>query len=209
VVSDIEKRLQDIQLPPGCFYTITGQNEEMQRSLSSLYLALLLAVALVYIILASQFESLLHPFVIMFCVPFSLVGVSILLPLAGHTINVFSMIGLLMMIGISVNDAIVFVTTINLRRSKGLDRKSAIISAGASRLRPIMITTLTTVLAMVPMAIALGEGAELRTPMAVTVIGGLLSATLFTLFVIPCIYIILDRFSRRTRKETKSQPGAG
>src|SRR4030042_440461 len=116
----------------------------MKRSLGSLYLALALAIALVYLIMAMQFESLLQPFVIMFSVPFSVIGLTALLLLTGQTINVFTLIGILMMIGISVNDAIVMVTTINQFRAKGQERMQALLNAGAARLRPILITTLTT-----------------------------------------------------------------
>jgi len=209
VVADIKQVLAETKLPPNVFYAITGQNEEMQKSLPSLYLAVALAVVLVYIVLAAQFESLLHPFVIMFCVPFSMVGLTIILLATGQTINIFSMIGILMMIGIAVNDAIVYVTTINLRRDEGLERTEAIVEAGRSRLRPIMITTLTTVLGMVPMAIALGPGSELRAPMAISVIGGLTSSTIFTLLAIPCLYLVLDRILPRSYKMRQPAAEAG
>ncbi len=200
VVADIERDLNKITLPAGYVWRITGQNEEMKRSMPSLYLAALLALMLVYIVLASQFESLVHPFVIMFCVPFSLIGLALILILTGQTINIFSLIGMLMMIGIAVNDAIVFVTTINQRRDEGLERIEAIVDAGSTRLRPILITTLTTVLGMAPMAIALGPGAELRAPMAITVIGGLIASTFMTLTTIPCVYLILDKILPRSYK---------
>ncbi len=202
VVADIKNALSEKEmvraLPPEIKWNITGQNEEMERSKPSLYLAIFLAIVLVYIVLAAQFESLLHPFLIMFCVPFSLVGLAVILLLTGQTINIFSLIGMLMMIGIAVNDAIVFVTTINNRRDEGMERSEAIVEAGKTRLRPISITTLTTALGMVPLALALGPGAEFRAPMALTVIGGLTSSTLFTIFVIPCLYLILDRILPRS-----------
>jgi hydrophobic/amphiphilic exporter-1 (mainly G- bacteria), HAE1 family len=204
VVSDIRTILENTELPSGCIWRITGQSEEMERSVSSLYLAAALAILLVYIVLASQFESIVHPFVIMFCVPFSLVGLALILTATGQTINIFSLIGMLMMVGIAVNDAIVLVTTINQRRDDGMERIEAIVEAGKSRLRPIMITTLTTTLGMVPMAIALGPGSELRSPMAITVIGGLLSSTFFTLTTIPCIYLLLDKILPRSYKPGKS-----
>jgi multidrug efflux pump subunit AcrB len=205
IVADIEEKLEKVTLPPGTAWRITGQNEEMERSRGSLYLAVALAVILVYIVLAAQFESLFHPFVIMFCVPFSLVGLTVILILTGQTINIFSLIGMLMMIGIAVNDAIVLVTTINLRRDEGMERLEAIVDAGTSRLRPIMITTLTTALGMVPMALALGPGAELRAPMAITVIGGLTSSTFFTLTAIPCLYLVLDKILPRSYRPSVSQ----
>ena len=196
-VKEIEQRLKKLQLPSGCYWRITGQNEEMRRSLSGLYLAVFLAIFLVYIVLASQFESLLHPFVIMFGVFYSLVGFTLLLLITGTTINMFSMIGAMMMLGISVNDAIVLITTINLRREAGMERLEAIKDACQARLRPILITTLTTVLGMLPMALPFGEGYELRSPMAIAVIGGLLSATFFTMTVLPVVYLVLDRLGER------------
>jgi len=193
VVADIGTRLEKLNFPPGYYWRITGQNEEMRRSLASLAGATLLAVVLVYIVLASLFESLVHPFVIMFTVPYSLVGVALMLLLTGASLNVFSFIGIMMMVGIAVNDAIVYVERINQCRREGMERKAAIIRAGEERLRPILITTLTTVLAMVPMALIGGEGAEMRAPIAIGVIGGLLSATFFTLTCIPAVYLVLDR----------------
>jgi len=198
VVHDITAVLGRTNLPPGITWRITGQNEEMQRSLPSLYLAVALALALVYIVLAAQFESLVHPFIIMFAVPFAMVGLTIILLITGQTINMFSLIGMLMMIGIAVNDAIVFVSTINQRRDDGMQRRDAIVEAGRSRLRPILITTFTTVFGMVPMAFVLGPGAELRAPMAITVIGGLLSSTVFTLMFVPSVYLMFDRIMPRS-----------
>ncbi len=205
VVSDIEDKLENMDLPHGVFWRITGQNEEMQRSLKSLYLAIFLAICLVYIVLAIQFESLLHPFVIMFCVPFSLVGLTILMYLTGTTINVFSLIGMMMMFGISVNDAIVMITTINQRRAAGMERIEAVIDGARMRLRPILITTTTTVLGMFPMALPLGEGAELRNPLAIAVIGGILSSTFFTLTAIPSAYIVVDRLGELFRLRRKKE----
>jgi len=194
VVNGIEARLQDYKPARGIYWRVAGQNEEMKRSLGSLYLALALAIALVYLVMAMQFESLLQPFVIMFSVPFSVIGLALILVLTGQTINVFTLIGILMMLGICVNDAIVMVTTINQFRAKGQERMQALVNAGAARMRPILITTLTTVLGMVPMAIVFGAGSELRAPMALAVIGGLTTSTIFTLLVIPALYLIFDRF---------------
>ncbi len=206
-VSDIRAKLASLNFPPGYYWKITGQNEEMQRSLASLAGATLLAVALVYIVLASLFESLVHPFVIMFTVPYSLVGVALMLLLTGTTLNVFSFIGIMMMVGIAVNDAIVYIERINQRRRDGMERKDAIIQAGAERLRPILITTLTTVLAMAPMALIGGEGAEMRAPIAIGVIGGLLSATFFTLTCIPAVYLVLDRLRPGGGLQPPKSPG--
>lgn len=172
---------------------VAGQNEEMQNSYRSLYTALLLAVFLVYIVMASQFESLLHPFVILFSVPLALTGAIYALFLTQSTVSIIVFIGLIMLAGIVVNNAIVLVDKINQGKREGLDKLTAIEEACSSRLRPIVITTVTTVLGMLPMALGLGEGAEIRAPMAITVIGGLLLSTLLTLIVIPVMYSIFDR----------------
>jgi HAE1 family hydrophobic/amphiphilic exporter-1 len=145
--------------------------------------------------MASQFESLIHPFVILFTIPLALVGAVFALFLTGTTVNVVAFIGIIMLVGIVVNNAILLVDLINQLRQTGVEKTAAILEAGRSRLRPILMTTLTTVLGLLPMAIGFGEGAEVRTPMAITVIGGLLVSTLLTLVVIPVVYSLLDRKS--------------
>jgi HAE1 family hydrophobic/amphiphilic exporter-1 len=157
--------------------------------------ALVLAVFLVYLVMASQFESLIHPFVILFTIPLALVGAVFALFLTGTTVNVVAFIGIIMLVGIVVNNAILLVDLINQLRQTGVEKTAAILEACRSRLRPILMTTLTTVLGLLPMAIGFGEGAEVRTPMAITVIGGLLVSTLLTLVVIPVVYSLLDRKS--------------
>ena len=148
---------------------------------------------MVYLVMASQFESLLHPFVILFSVPFSLVGVLLTLWIFDVTISIVVLIGAILLAGIVVNNAIILVDYTNSLRREGLSKIEALQQAGEVRLRPILMTTATTVLGLLPMAIGLGEGAELRTPMALTVIGGLLTSTLLTLLVIPAVYALLDR----------------
>ena len=180
-------------LPPGITAMVSGQNEEMQDSFRSMQFALALAVFLVYLVMASQFESLIHPFVILFTIPLALVGAVLALFLTGTTINVVAFIGVIMLAGIVVNNAIVLVDLINQLRAAGRERTDAIIEACTARLRPILMTTLTTALGLLPMAIGFGEGAEVRTPMAITVIGGLTVSTLLTLIVIPVVYSLLDR----------------
>ena len=155
--------------------------------------ALLLAVFLVYLVMASQFESLIHPLVILFTIPLALVGAVLALFITGTTLNVVAFIGVIMLAGIVVNNAIVLVDLINQLRAKGMQKADAIVEAGKARLRPILMTTLTTALGLLPMAIGFGEGSEMRTPMAITVIGGLLVSTLLTLLVIPVVYSLLDR----------------
>jgi len=180
-------------LPAGVAAMVSGQNEEMQDSFRSMQFALALAVFLVYLVMASQFESLIHPFVILFTIPLALVGAVLALFLTGTTVNVVAMIGVIMLAGIVVNNAIVLVDLINQLRAAGTAKTEAIMEAGRARLRPILMTTLTTALGLLPMAIGFGEGAEVRTPMAITVIGGLLVSTLLTLLVIPVVYSLLDR----------------
>ncbi|MDA0337551.1 MAG: efflux RND transporter permease subunit, partial [bacterium] len=193
-VADIETATAGLPLPDGFNLAIGGQNKEMERSFDSMKFALLLAVFLVYLVMASQFESLLHPLVIMFTIPLGMVGSAMALLLLDETVSVVVLIGLIMLAGIVVNNAIVLVDYINtLRRRDGLNKLEAVIVAGRHRLRPILMTTSTTVLALLPMAIGLGEGAEIRAPMAITVIGGLLLSTVLTLVVIPMVYTVLDR----------------
>jgi HAE1 family hydrophobic/amphiphilic exporter-1 len=192
-VLEAENRLAGVQLPYGLSMRITGQSEEMEASFRSLWFALALAVFLVYLVMASQFESLLHPFVILFSIPLAAVGVALALWLTDTRLSVIVFIGLIMLAGIVVNNAIVLVDLINQLRRDGLDRLTAIQEAARLRLRPIMMTTLTTVLGLLPMALGLGEGSEMRTPMAVTVIGGLLTSTFLTLVVVPVMYAVLDR----------------
>lgn len=190
---EIRQTLAETTLPPGIFAEIGGQNEEMSGSFRSLLFALALAVFLVYLVMASQFESLLHPFIILFTIPLALVGAILALYLTGTTISVVVFIGLILLAGIVVNNAIVLIDMINQLRQKGMDKIEAIKEGGKSRLRPILMTTLTTTLALLPLAIGFGDGAELRAPMGITVIGGLLVSTLLTLIVIPVMYNLMDR----------------
>ncbi len=194
VVRDIEVAIGEIVVPEGFDIGVAGQNEEMLRSFDSLKFALALAVFLVYLVMASQFESLLHPLVIMLTIPLGLVGSALGLVITGQTISVVVLIGLIMLAGIVVNNAIVMVDYINhLRRVQGIEKFAAVLQAGQVRFRPILMTTTTTVLGLLPMAIGLGEGAEIRAPMAIAVIGGLLVSTLLTLIVIPAVYTVVDR----------------
>ncbi|MGH1366592.1 MAG: efflux RND transporter permease subunit [Calditrichia bacterium] len=193
VSEDVFITMQNMELPEGFSFNISGQNKEMEVSLGSLQLALLLAIFLVYIVMASQFESFVHPFVILFTVPFALIGVILILFLFNIPLNIMVFLGLIMLAGIVVNNAIVLVDYINQLRRKGMEKDEAIKAAGMARLRPILMTTATTVLGLFPMALGLGEGAEIRTPMAITVIAGLLSATFLTLVVTPTVYAIFDR----------------
>ena len=194
-------------LPVGIAASVSGQSEDMQQSFQAMLLALGLAAFLVYIVMAMQFESLLHPFVILLTVPMGLIGAIWALWLTGTTLNAVALIGMILLAGIVVNNSIVLVDAINQARDGGLDKTAAIIAAGAKRLRPILITSISTILGLAPMAIGLGEGAEIRRPMAITVIGGMLLATFLTLFLIPVLYATLDRRGRSlTALEPASEP---
>ena len=189
----IEAELEAMTLPMGFDWRMGGQQQEMETSFASMRFAILLAVFMVYLVMASQFESLLHPFVILFSVPFSLIGVLVTLYLLNVTVSVVVLIGVIMLAGIVVNNAIILVDTTNRLRREGRAKLEALKEAGELRLRPILMTTSTTVLGLLPMALGLGEGSELRAPMAITVIGGLLVSTLLTLLIIPAVYSVVDR----------------
>jgi HAE1 family hydrophobic/amphiphilic exporter-1 len=193
VAADVRSVIRATALPAGVTASLSGQEEEMQRSMRSLMLAMALAIFLVYLVMASQFESFLHPFVIIFTLPLAAIGVVIALALAGRSVSIVAMIGVVMLAGIVVNNAIVLIDAVNQLRRKGMGKEEALVEAGLNRMRPILMTSLTTVLGLLPMALGLGEGAELRAPLAVTVIGGLTVATMLTLIVIPVVYSLLDR----------------
>lgn len=196
--TDIARQLlANSSLPAGVTGTVTGQSEEMTDSFRSLIFAFGLAVFLVYLVMASQFESLLHPFVILFTIPMGMIGAVWALIVTGISLNAVALIGFILLAGIVVNNAIVLVDAINLAREQAYGHIEAIVQAGQKRLRPILITSISTIIGLVPMALGLGEGAEIRRPMAVTIIGGMLIATFMTLFIIPVLYSLLDRSSRR------------
>jgi HAE1 family hydrophobic/amphiphilic exporter-1 len=189
---EINQIINSVHMPGEINAMLAGQNEEMQMSFRSLQFALLLAVFLVYLVMASQFESFLHPFVILFTIPLALIGAVFALWITGSTISVVVFIGLILLAGIVVNNAIVLIDLINQMRNRGLQKLEAILEGGRSRLRPILMTTLTTILGLLPLALGFGEGAEVRSPMAITVIGGLTVSTLLTLIVIPVVYSLLE-----------------
>lgn len=203
VVKDINAELNAYNIPYGYSFEIGGQSKDMMEAFKDLFLALLLAILLVYMVIASQFESLIHPFTIMFSVPLALSGGVIGLFLTRRLISVPSIIGVIMLSGIVVNNAIVLVDYINTRRAAGEEIEEAILNAGPIRLRPILMTTLTTVIGLMPLALGIGEGAETQAPMATVVIGGLLLSTLLTLVFIPVMYTIFDRFRSESRKKRK------
>lgn len=203
VMDDIKKRAQKIKLHEGYFIEYGGSYKDMQESYESLAWAFLLALLLVYMIMAASFESLLHPFTIMFAVPFSIIGILIALFVTRINFSVNVLIGVIMLAGIVVNNGIVLVDYINQLRQRGTERTEAILIAGQTRLRPILMTTLTTVLGLLPMVIMGGEGSEIRRPLAVTVISGLSFGTILTLLIVPVIYTFIDDFGNLLKKLRK------
>ncbi|MDQ0339574.1 HAE1 family hydrophobic/amphiphilic exporter-1 [Caldalkalibacillus uzonensis] len=195
VIEDIRNQLEDVTFPDGYQYELGGQYEQMLDAFGDLTLALWLAIFLVYAVMAVQFEKLMYPFIIMFSLPATCIGVIVGLALTGHPLSTPAFIGLIMLAGIVVNNAIVLVDYINTLRQRGLTREEAVLTAGQERLRPILMTMLTTVLAMTPLAIGLGEGAELQAPLATVIVFGLSFATLITLFLVPVMYIYMDRLT--------------
>jgi HAE1 family hydrophobic/amphiphilic exporter-1 len=191
--ADIQRALSGMTFPVGFEPRLGGQRQEMETSFHSMRFALLLAVFMVYLVMASQFESLLHPFVILFTVPFALIGVVVTLVVLRTSLSVVVLIGVILLAGIVVNNAIILIDYTNRLRAEGMAKVEALRKAGQVRLRPILMTTSTTVLGLLPMALGHGEGSELRAPMAWTVIGGLLCSTALTLVIIPVVYSVLDR----------------
>ena len=209
-VADARAALRDEPPPRGVRVEIGGANEERDRSFRDLAFAFGLALLLVYMILAAQFESFVHPFTILLSVPLATVGAAVALFVTGGGLNTMSLIGLVILVGIVVNDAIVKVDFINQMRGQGLALREAILEAGRVRLRPILMTTVTTVFGLAPMAFGIGRGADLRAPLAIAVIGGLLSATALTLIVVPVAYDLFEEARERMRRAVgmRAQPGA-
>ncbi|UCG56084.1 MAG: efflux RND transporter permease subunit [Phycisphaerales bacterium] len=198
VVKDVRAAIDEIPAPPGFSYVFAGAEEERQEAFRLLLIAVGLGMVLVYMVMASQFESFRDPFIIFFSIPFGIVGVIIALALTGQSMSVVSYIGLIMLIGIVVNDGIVLISYIGILRRRGLDVYAAIVEGGRSRLRPVVCTSVTTMLAMTPLALSRGEGAEIWVPFGITVIGGLFVATIITLVLMPTLYSV---FEGRGREE--------
>lgn len=206
ISSDIERKLQDYIMPAGYTYEMGGENQEMIEAFQELALVLILAIILVYMILAAQFESLINPFIIMISVPLGLSGGILALVITGTTLSVPAYIGLIMLAGIVVNNAIVLIDYILTLRKDEEERNDAILKAGPVRLRPVLMTALTTILGLIPLAFGGGEGSEMEAPLAIAVIGGLAVSTVLTLVFIPVIYSLIDdaknRFRKRVLKKT-------
>lgn len=207
VARDIQERLDQMTFPPNFRVSLSGAVESQQESFQSLLFALVLAVVLVYMVLASQFKSLLDPFIIMFSVPLGGIGVIWALFLSETNLSVISFMGIIMMAGIVVSNGILLVDYANQLRQRGLPLQEAVVTAGRTRLRPILMTTLTTILALTPMAVGVGEGSESNSPMAIAVIGGLTVSTVLTLVLIPTLYTVFrERFKKTLVPEEGSKP---
>lgn len=199
IVAKLQSVLDKIEFPQGYSAEITGDELKRSESMSSLTFALILSIILVYMALASQFESLIHPFTILLTIPLAAVGAVLIFALMAMPFNIMAYIGIIMLTGIAVNDSIILVDAMNQLKKDGLERKQAIVAAGQRRIRPIIMTSITTILALLPLTLGFGEGAALRSPMALAVIGGLITSTLLTLVVIPCVYYVLDEFKEKLK----------
>jgi hydrophobic/amphiphilic exporter-1 (mainly G- bacteria), HAE1 family len=201
--SAIEDVLQvegEIGLPDGVRTAFTGQAEMMEESFANINFSLFLAVVLIYMVLAAQFESLIHPFTVMLSLPLSIVGALGLLVLTGRTLSIFSMIGMIMLMGLVTKNAILLVDYTNTLRARGMERDDAVRRAGPVRLRPILMTALSTVAGMTPVALGLGAGAEQRAPMGTAIVGGMLTSTFLTLLVVPVVYTLMDDLGAFVRR---------
>ena len=193
VTGEAEKALRNYQPPQGVVWEMAGENETIMEAMGQLMQMAALAILIIYLIMVIQFQSLLLPFIVMFTIPLAFTGGFLALYLCGMEVSVVSMIGFIMLAGIIVNNGIVLIDYINQLRLTGMSRQDAILLAGRTRMRPILMTVLTTVLGLVFMALATGMGAEMMQPVAIVCIGGLLYATLMTLFVVPAMYDILAK----------------
>jgi HAE1 family hydrophobic/amphiphilic exporter-1 len=200
MVTKINEKISGISLPTDYKIKITGEEEKRQESMDALSFAMILSIILVFMVLASQFESLLHPFTILLTIPFAIVGSVLIFFILGQTLNIMALIGIIMLVGIAVNNSILLVDRILQIQKEGVSRIEAIMQAGQQRIRPILMTTLTTILALVPLTIGFGESASLRAPMALAVIGGLITSTIMSLIVIPCVFDVFDGIKDKFRK---------
>ena len=201
VSNQIQKELDKIELPDGYEISMTGEDETIRDAMNQLYLMLILAVVFIYLIMVAQFQSFLSPFIIMFTIPLAFTGGFFALFVTDNEVGVVSMIGFVMLAGVIVNNGIVLVDCINQLRREGMDKKEAIVTAGRTRMRPILMTALTTILAMSTMAMGLGSGSEMMQPMAIVTEGGMLYGTLLTLIVVPCIYDLFTRNKSMVEEE--------
>ena len=200
IIANVQPNLDALDLPNGVYIELSGSYEDQQESFADLGMLAVLIIILVYIVMAAQFESYAYPGIIMTSVPFAFTGIVLILWLTGTTLNIMSMIGAIMLIGIVVKNGIVLIDYIQLNRERGMSIRTAVVLGGKSRLRPIVMTSLTTILGMVPMAISAGEGAEMWKPMAIAVIGGLTFSTLVTLLFVPAMYCLFAGVGVRNQR---------
>jgi len=201
VTAEAQRLMKNVDLGKGVTYEFTGENETVMEAVEQLGLMLLLGVLLVYLVMVAQFQSLKSPFIVMFTIPLAFTGGFISLILCGMEVSVISLVGFVMLTGIIVNNGIVLVDYVNQLRQEGMERREALLEAGTTRIRPILMTTITTILGLIDMAVRKTMGTSLMQPVAVVCIGGLLYATLMTLFVVPCIYDIMNKKELRTVSE--------
>jgi HAE1 family hydrophobic/amphiphilic exporter-1 len=209
VASELKEKVDRIPMPPGYRYTMGGSTKDMQESLHFASQALALAVVFIYLILASQFGSFIQPVAIMMSLPLSLIGVVLALIVFRSTLNIFSIIGFIMLMGLVTKNAILLVDFVNQERRAGKPRFDAVLAAGRIRLRPILMTTLAMIFGMIPLALGLGEGGEQRSPMGQAVIGGVITSGLLTLVVVPVIYTYLDDLAAWAKRFGKIAPAPG
>jgi HAE1 family hydrophobic/amphiphilic exporter-1 len=206
VANGVRAAIDSVGLPPGYHAVFTGDVQNLEETKGYVLEALILAVVFIYLILASLFGSFLQPLAIMIALPLSFIGVALALLVTRGTLNVMTMIGIIMLMGLVTKNGILLVDFANQQRAAGKDRLEALLSAGRIRLRPIVMTTVAMIFGMIPLALAIGEGAEQRAPMARAVIGGLITSTFLTLFVVPAVYTLLDdvslAFARRRGRTT-------
>lgn len=200
IAKDIQTTIDELEVPSGISVEISGTIEDQMEAFADLGLLMVLSLVLVYLVMASQFESLKMPFIIMFSIPFSFSGVALALFITNTTLSLIAGIGAIMLIGIVVKNAIVLVDFINLMRDRGMELYEAVAVSGRSRLRPVLMTSLTTILGMLPLAMSVGEGSEIWSPMGISVIGGLIFSTLVTLVLVPVVYVIFSRRGERNKK---------
>ena len=205
-VAEVNAMLADYEVPTGLSLELGGSIEDQGEAFSDIGLLLILIIVLVYIVMATQFESLLYPFIIMFTIPFAMSGVFIALWLTATPLSLIALIGAIMLVGIVTKNGIVMVDYMNLLVERGSTISDAVINGGKSRLRPVLMTSLTTVLGMLPMALGIGEGSETWQPMGIAVVGGLLMSTIITLFIVPSLYAMLEGSKeRRARRKAEQE----
>ena len=205
VVNDVNTILAELDVPSGVQIEMAGTLEDQQEAFADLALLLLIVSILVYIVLASQFESLTYPFMIILTVPFAFTGGLLLLALTGEPLGIMGYVGLIMLVGMVVKNAIVLIDYINLNRERGMSIITAVIHGGRSRLRPVLMTTLTTILGMIPLAIGTGQGSEMWKALGIAIIGGMTFSTIITLVLIPALYSMMAGYGvRRKRKKHRA-----